>query len=886
MALTDATGDRAELLERAEQLRELRSSLARVVNGTGGATVLVSGEAGIGKTTLLRRFAGDLGSTARVFWTACDPLFTPRPLGPFVELAEAMGGSSAAGGSAAAQVASGGQAFDVAAALLQELRLVAPAVVVIEDAHWADEATLDVIRLLARRIESVRILLVLSYRDDQLDRAHPLRVVVGELPAAGRHLTRVPLSALSGPAVASLARSRGVDSDQLHERTAGNPFFVTEVLAAETGQVPHSVRDAVLARAARISRQARDLLDAAAVIPGQIDGWMLDALHPAPPGFLDECLSSGVLIVADGRIAFRHEIARQVIEESLPVGQRRMLHSRALSILQGNEDSAPDLARMAHHAEAAGDHAAVLRYAPAAARAAAASGAHREAADLYARALRYSARLPAQERADLLEGFAGSAYLTALDHEGVDRLSEALAIHRSRADQLGEGRTLRELARHLGRQGRHAEGLASALQAVSVLEQIPPGPELALAYVHLSSSYALALSPEAVTWGDKAISLGEEIGYPQAVYDGLNNIGTIEVFRGSLDGVAKLERSRDLAEQAGDSLAVGRAHLHLCWMLTLRGEWDLVARHLNAAIAYCREHGQELWLDQLRTFQLQADLGLGLWDSADQAAEEMLARPEPLPAAARCSALVVQAKIRARRGAPDYWSLLDEALSITKLDTGRHLTASVAAARAEACWLEGRPADALTEASQAQGMFVGLDPLAAADLRAWQWRVGADAGPPGDLPEPYRMLLAGDRTGAARWWQDRASPYEAALAVVDSRDVEELRGAVEVLRGLRARAAVAILARELRSLGERHVPRASRSAAPAHPAGLTGREYEVLQLLAAGMRNADIAARLVVSPRTVDHHVSAVLGKLNARTRGEAIAAAMRLGLVQPESSP
>jgi DNA-binding CsgD family transcriptional regulator len=878
LAHTDAAG----LLERAEQLSGLRASLAAVIGGSRGATVLVTGEAGIGKTTLLRHFADRAASSARFFWASCDPLFTPRPLGPLLELADS------AGRGLTDQIASLGKAFDVAAALLAELRLAGPTVVVIEDLHWADEATLDVVRLLARRVDGVPVLLVLSYRDE-LDRAHPLRVVVGELPGDGRLVTRIALAGLSRSAVAELA-GPAVDAAALHERTAGNPFFVTEVLAGDSRQIPNSVRDAVLARAARLGGSARDLLDAAAVVSGHVDDWMLAALQSASRGTLhdslDECTHSGILRASDGRIAFRHEIARLVIEESLPPGRRAMLHARALSVLQGSEDALPDWARMTHHAEEAGDRAAVLRYAPAAAKTAAAAGAHRAAADLYARALRFADRLPSGERASLLEAFAEEAYLTALGSEGIAKLTEALEIYRSGGDVLAEGRTLRQLSRHLFRNGKYADGLAAARRAVAVLEQLPPSPELALSYVHLSGAYAVARHPDAISWGEKAIMLGEEVGCPEAVYDGLNNIGTIEIMRGDLAGVHKLERSRDLAEHAGASTGVARAYLHLCWTLALRREWAMVASYLPSALDYCREHGQELWLDQLQSFQIEADLAAGRWDTAAAAAAAVVARPRPSPVVSRCSALLTLARIRARRGQLPYGALLAEARSLTRLPMAGHLAASVAAATAEAAWLEGRLGDVLTEAlpegTAPEGTAAERDPLGAAELRCWWWRAGADDCGADDLPEPYRMLLSGDRHGAAQWWLARRSPYEAALAASGSGDVLPLREATAVLRGLGARPAVAMLARELRALGQRGLPGEQRMTRAAHPVALTQREWEVLQLLTAGMRNAEIAARLVVSPRTVDHHVSAVLAKLNVRTRSEAVAAAIRLGLVEP----
>jgi predicted ATPase len=440
----DGASADAGLLERAEQLALLDEALTTVAAGGHGRTALVLGEAGIGKTALLRGFSDSVAGSARVLWAACDHLFTPRPLGPFLDLAEA------ASGQWTAWLGEAARPYDVAAALLAELGSGGTAVLVLEDVHWADAASLDVIRLLARRIEAVPALFVLSYRDDELDRPHPLRLVLGDLSGGGQ-VTRVELGGLSRAAVATLARPQGLDAGELHARTGGNPFFVTEALAAGTGRIPHTVRDAVLARAARLGPAAGALLDAAAVIPGRAELWLLERLVPAAADSLDECLGSGILLAGDGWVAFRHEIARLVVEESLPPGRRAALHRDALLALASPVSGAPDLARLAHHAEAAGDTEAVLKYAPAAAAQAAAAGARREAAGLYARALRFADALEPAGRAELLEGFAGVAYFTGMDQEAAAALREAVEIHRARGDLLRQGDALRRLASQLGK---------------------------------------------------------------------------------------------------------------------------------------------------------------------------------------------------------------------------------------------------------------------------------------------------------------------------------------------------------------------------------------------------------------------------------------------------
>jgi predicted ATPase len=647
----DGPGDGDGLLERAEQLALLDEALTAVADGGRGRTVLAVGEAGIGKTALLRRFGDGAAGWARVMWAGCDHLFAPRPLGPFVDLAEA------AGGQLAARMGDAARPYDVAAALLAGLGSGGTAVLVLEDVHWADEASLDVIRLLARRIEALPALLVLSYRDDELDRSHPLRLVLGDLVGEG-HVTRVELAGLSRAAVAMLARPQGLDAGELHARTGGNPFFVTEVLADGTAQIPHTVRDAVLARAARLGPAAGDLLDAAAVIPGRAELWLLENLVPAAAGSLDECLDSGILLAGDGWVAFRHEIARLVVEESLPPGRRAALHRAALSALASPVSGPADLARLAHHAEAAGDAQAVLRYAPAAADRATAAGARREAAGLYARALRFAGALEPAGRAGLLERFAGVAYFTGMGEEAAAALREAVQIHQARGDLLAQGDALRLLAIQLGQNGGLAEAAAAAAEAVAVLEQLAPGPELARAYNTMAAVLGIGDDDAALRWGQKAIELAGQVGCLDAVADTLNIVGTVQLRQGDLDGLAKLDRSRDLAQQAGDERGVARAYANPAAALAARREWVLADRYIQPGLVFCRERGLDAYLGWLTSLAAEAALARGSWDEAVNTATTILAWPAEGFPHARVSSLVILARVRARRGEDGFRPLL------------------------------------------------------------------------------------------------------------------------------------------------------------------------------------------------------------------------------------
>ncbi|MBV9334470.1 MAG: AAA family ATPase, partial [Solirubrobacterales bacterium] len=587
-------GGAGMLLERAAELAALEARLADVERTSAGRLVVVHGEAGIGKTALLRRFCDGLAASVRLLWASCDPLFAPRPLGPLLDVARATAGELRR------TVDRPAKPHDVAAALLGELESRSPTVLVLEDLHWVDEATADVVRLLSRRVPSVPALLLLSYRDDELDRLHPLRTVLGDLPTS-EVATRLELARLSRVAVTQLAEATPADADELYARTAGNPFFVTETLAANTEQLPSTVRDAVLARTARLEAGARRLLDALSVVPQQAELWLLEALLEGDIGALGECVGSGMLEESAHGIGFRHELARLAVEQSLAADRRVALHRRALAALTDPPTGGVlDLPRLAHHAEGAADIAAVLRFAPSAAEEAASVGAHREAAGQYARALRSASSLSPEARAGLLERFAHECFLTDMRLEALDALDEALEIYRRCGDIVRQGDVQHARAELLGCAGRLGEARATFMDAVTLLEQAAPGPELAQAYAGLAGIHVRAdEAGQAATWGTRALALAERIDDVKATVDSLNLLGTIELARGTSEGRSKLERSVELARQAGLTTEAGMAYINLVSAFNRRREWEIAERYLSAGADYCREHGLEAWLSYM-----------------------------------------------------------------------------------------------------------------------------------------------------------------------------------------------------------------------------------------------------------------------------------------------
>ncbi len=858
MAIAAAEGIR--LLEREAALGTLRAALELARSGEG-RLVLVAGEAGIGKTALVRAFCAEI-TDADVHWGACDALFTPRPLGPFLDLA------AEANGELNAAVSSGGPHEVVAALLTAAARR--PAVVVLEDIHWADEATLDALRLLARKIERASVLVVASYRDEE--RTRPLQVVLGEL-ATRPGVERVPISGLSRTAVAELAAEREIDARELHRQTNGNPFFVTEVLASHNGPIPATVRDAVLARAAVLGATARQLVDAVAVAPPRAELWLLEALVPEALDTLDDCLASGILAGSAGAVAFRHELARLAIEESVEPRRARRLHRRALEALADPPSGSPDAARLAHHAEAADDRAGVLVHAVAAAEQAATLGAYREAAAQYARALRFADELSPNERATLLERQSDAYYMTDEQRQAIAVLEQAVELHSRAGDAGREAAALSRLVPYLTCRGQLATAERVTIRAIELLEGQPESGHLAEASNAMALLSAYRGDDRAVVeWGARALELATRFHAPAAMIQASIRLGTAELF-GDPGAHERLERVIELARQHELPDLVANAMHNLALAAMVHGSHAEAERWLGEGLAYSDERELDLWRLALLALRVRFELDCGQWTEATETAARIVAeiRDSPEP---RLVARIVVALVRARRGDPDTGSLLDEARAIVDEATDPGWRAALDCAVAEIAWLEQRAEGArnATEAGQEAG--------ASAELAYWRHKNGIDDEIPRGLDDPWSLQRRGDWRAAAAAWQARGRPYERALALSEADEDEALREAHGAFLELGARPLAAMVARRLRERGVR-VGRGPRATTSANPAALTAREVEVLQLVAEGNRNAAIAERLFLSPRTVDHHVSAILRKLEVGSRGEAAARAVQLGVLQ-----
>jgi DNA-binding CsgD family transcriptional regulator/tetratricopeptide (TPR) repeat protein len=866
-----------ELLEREPALASLAGYAAEARRGEG-RLILVGGEAGVGKTALVERFQRNLPE-ARWSWGACDGLFTPRPLGPLYDLADQLGGAlldlcSRGADSGAGRGADREELFRTLLRQVSEPGTLN--VIVVEDVHWADEATMDLLRFAGRRLREAPVLLIVTYRDDDLAADDPLRVALGEL-ARQRPTRRIHLAALSADAVRVLASGSDLEPAALYRLTGGNPFYVTEVLQAGMTQVPASARDAVLARAAGLSGDGRQLLEVAALTGARVEPRLLEAAAACPPAAVDALLESGLLAADGGSLRFRHEIARLAVEQAIPAHRRTAIHSRILTALRSS--GSPDDARLAFHAEGADDAAAVLRHAPAAARRAAGLASHREAAAQLQRALRFAAQAGDTARAALYDDLSTELSLLDRAAEAAEASRQALELWQAAGDRRREGDTMRRLSCILWHLCRGGEAEATAGQAVAVLGSLPPGVELAQAYANLATQHMVrGRHHSAIEHARRAQSIAAQAGTPAVISEALNTEATSAAILGR-EWIPLMDRALRLALAGGLHGEAGRAYCN--YYATYCGQRRYAeAEPLYAeGTAYCDEHDVTTFATFLRSEHTGMLEKTGRWDEALALSREILERAVPAPVT-RLSPLNRIGTILGRRGDPRAWGYLDEAIASAERTGEPQSIVPVRLGRAEACWLAGRTADALREAELADDVADTDDGWLYGAVAAWLRRTGSARPVRADLAEPYHHQVNGHWEKAAQLWTDLGCRYEAALARLDGRDEAALREALATFTALDAPAAARLARQRLRALGVRAIPVGPRSATRDDPLGLTRREREILGEICAGQTNAAIAAKLFISAKTVDHHVSAVLAKLGAPNRNAAAAQAAKLGLV------
>ncbi|MBV8219277.1 MAG: AAA family ATPase [Solirubrobacterales bacterium] len=859
------------LLEREDELGVLAEAVQDAVAGRG-SVVLVAGEAGIGKSSLLRELGERTGERVRFLTGACEPLSVPVPLAPLRELVEAGGGGDLI-------EVGGDDRLVLARRVASVLAERAPVVAVIEDIHWADPLTLDLTRLLVRRVPQLGAVIIATFRDDEAAANPELGLLLGDLIKAPG-VRRIDLRPLSAAAVRELSASSGFNTAELVRATGGNPFLVVETVAAG-GRLPASVRDAALARAGRLSRTGRAVVDAAAVLGQRFDHALLHAVVGGSADAVEEALARGVLVADGTRLGFRHELMREAIETSISPPRLAELHSRALSALTAQAGTT-DNARLAHHAELAGLSREAGRYAALASAEAERVGAPLQARLQAERALRLGDDLANRERYELLIRYSRAANFTSIRYEeAVSGAKEALAVAERLGDPLRTARALGALAWALWSLDRMAEAKQAAERAIAVLERTSDAAGLARALSAHIRIEASAFDPAAaIEAAPRARELAAAAQLPDVKIDIDISIGLAHGHGGHAEAIQTLTDALRDARGEGLTIQAIRSYINLMFIGATLRRHELIDTTIGEAGEFCDEVGARIPRHVLDGYMARSLLDRGRWDQALPAlAQSIQIWHSDVPLARAMEGLIA-----ARRGESGAERMLGKAWAEipTSSEDSRHV--SLRSAIVEAAWLRG-DRRAAHEHLQAAAASPSTSRSArwGGELALWAARHGLELEAPAGAPEAVKLELDGDWRGAIRAWRELDAPYEASLAALPGDDAAARR-ALAALHKLGAGAAIRAFTRERAARGARPM-RGPRRSTLADPAGLTRREREVLDQLAGGTTNTAIAAALHLSERTVAHHVSAILAKLGAATRRAAIEQARSRGLVSQDGT-
>lgn len=844
------------LLERERDLATLDSLLG---DGTdaGGRVVLIRGEAGIGKSALVGEFLSRQRSRAHILVGACDDLFTPQPLGPIWDLARTEP-------TIARALESGDRRVTMETLLDLLSRRLRPTILVIEDTQWADEATLDLIKFLGRRIARTSGVLILTFREAAVEGDHPLRQVIGDLPI--RTVTRIQLERLSADAIASMIDGRPFDVADVLALTNGNPLFVAEVLSSGVDGVPASVKDSVLSRAARVPQSVRELLDLVSVIPGGAETSQIVEVLGSIDDRLEICAREGLLRGDEFGVSYRHELQRRAVEAALSPPRRRELNARVLESVRG------DPTRAVHHAREAGDTGSIVEVAPVAARSAMAIESHREAVAHFETLDPHLGQVPLADRAGVLSDWAREA--SYLDVSiALPIVERAIDVQRELGNAVRLGRILAFAVRVYEINGKPDAAERCAQEAIDLLADLGASPDLAYA---LSQSAWLRLlrgddDQRGIALANESIAIAKRVGDDATLIKSLTVKGSLAHSLEFRSGYQFVEEAHRLAEAGGHRFDETYALIHLAGLCAdvrdLSRAADLTRRAMETAARY-----------EFTTLEIHARamlseilMWLGDWSGAERAANEVLdSDPHTEVIGWR-----ILATIQARRGQVEalqslgrMWSLANESGELQTLDPA-------AAAVAEVMWLTGTEDPSMLAQIEAVfdlGLGSGLVWPSGA-LSFWLWHLGARAETPPEVPSFYGWIIDGRWREAVEFWRSRDVEYEMGLALMHGDDEARVL-AVRTFEGLGAVAAASRVRRDLAARGVK-VPRGPAKETREHTDGLTARQAEVLELLAEGLSNAQIADRLFISHRTAENHVGAILAKLDAPNR-EAASAMVR----------
>jgi len=864
-----------ELIERAGPLSLLRSKFEDV-SAEEGHCIIVNGEAGIGKTSLVRAFCQGIKEKATIYLGTCDALFTPRPLAPL---------------------------YDIIWQLLPSFSQLSPhiedrvnlftqffhslgsqdgtTILVFEDIHWADEATLDFIKFLARRITRIHCLFILTYRDDEVHALHPLRNLLGQLPS--HSFTRLQPAPLSKDAVSKLASEKGYNGEDVYSISAGNPFYVNEILASYSPGIPENIKDSILSVYHRLDDKTRRLWEILSVQPTGFEVDYLEKIEPQYDTSLAPCLEAKILLLKNGRLFFKHELYRRTIETALSPFLRIALHKTVLQRFRDNFERNGEIYRIIHHAKNANEHGLVVHFAPLAARQAASLGAHLEASRLYFSAIEYFQGDDKDMLAGFYESYAYECYLTNRVGEAIVYQTRATNIWKDKENLEKRGHTLWFLSRLWWFDGNRRQSEACAQQAIDLLADRPSSTAKAMAFSNMSQLKMLSdKAVECIFWGNKAIDLAKELDDRETLCHALNNVGTVQmrIPSNKQKGIDLLQQSLGIALANGYQEHAARAYTNLGSDAVRIKDYPFAAKIIEEGLRYCEERELGSWQTYMLSWKAKLLLDTGKWEEAAGIAADLIGKSDHA-SIVKVGALVVAGTIKMRKGEPDALPTLLKARTkaFESMELQRILPALAALLEYE--WVTGEDHVERTALEYAIGLIGQPGRLReSSEFEFWLFKVRKQVLPMHETEKGYRANNPKMALEAAAGWQRLGCPYEQALLLFEG-DADSKKEAISIVHRLGAQAIYEKMKDEMRDSGITGIPRGLRKTTQSNPAQLTDRELGVLRLLKEGLQNKEIGSRLFISAKTVDHHISSILFKLEVNSRARAVQEATRLQIIK-----
>jgi len=861
-----------ELIERDSLLASLRQIFKNVADGEGHC-VFISGEAGIGKTALVKAFCKEQADDCSIYMGACDALFTPRPLAPLYDILWQVNKDRWP------IVAANEDRSAFFTSFFQELHTKkGKLLIVFEDIHWADEGTLDFIRFFARRISFLPCLFILTYRDDEIHSGHPLQNVLGQLPPDS--FSRLMVTPLSKQAVIKMATHKGYNGEEVYSISEGNPFYVNEILASYSPGVPDSIKDSILSVYERQKQGTKNAWQVWSIMPEGLEIERVPKIKLSMD--IDHCFAISVIVVQNGKVVFKHELYRRTIEESLTPFKRIALNKMMLELFLKDFEEKGEIERILHYAKNANEKKLVVKYAPLAARKAASIGTHKEASKLFLTAIEYGETNDTDLLAELYGSYAYECYLSNQIKNAIVYEEKSLHIWLEKRQTKKVGSSLCFLSRLWWFEGKGKKAEDFARQAVEVMKEQPSSGANAMVFSNISELKMLSgESTESMSWGDKAIAMAKEQDDKEILCHALNNVGSVKMRIPSFkeNGLELLQQSLEIALNNSYHEAAARAYANLASNALKMRMYLAAKKAIEDGMRYCEEKGLDLWGAYMSSLKARLNLETGNWTAACSIANDLLIN-ESQPAVVRITALIVAATVTMRQGENDVVSLLLEAKA--KAFETRELQWVIPSmiALLEYEWLSGKIIIQKEDIDQTLALMqeTGTNSTET-EFAFWMWKAGRQRVPAKEIKEAYHPGNAERALKSAAEWENFGCPYEQALALFEGND-DDKRKAIGIVHELGATVVHKKMKQQMRDLSIKNIPRGIRKSTRSNAAFLTSREMDVLQLIRQGLQNKEIAAQLFISAKTVDHHISNLLFKLDASSRSKAVTEAIRLGIL------